>query len=95
MLTHFLLYSRLKTKDKGTEKEGWNIKCRTVYELLVSEFSTVTPVEAGKIDKKAFPFLRRQRYTQEMAPPKLFTIKLDYSKPNLIRQEKSSQLLHS
>ena len=92
-MTHFLLYSRLKTKVEGTEEaKGWKIKCRAVYELLVSEFATVTPVEAGKIAKKAFPSLRRQRYHSRNGSSETFyyKIRLLQAELNTTREEPSA-----
>ena len=55
----------MKTKLEGLEEaKSWKTKCQTVFELLKAKFPSVTQVEAGKIAKKAFSFIKRQNCHQ-------------------------------
>lgn len=55
--------SRLKTQLEGHEEHTkWKIKCISVYETIAVKYRSVNPFEAGKIVKKAFPFVKRQNY---------------------------------
>lgn len=70
--------------EGSEEAKSWKIKCKDIFEILLKEYPTITPVEAGKITKQAYPFAKRQTYHQKNGSSETYYYRIrakqDYNK---------------